>query len=67
MAVQMKKARNAMRQKKLVSQMQMLARLTNELKADVEKTDTLSVDDIHKSEQIAKLARSIRELMIGPL
>lgn len=64
---QMKKARNAMRQKKLVSQMQLLARLTNELKADVDKTDTLSADDIHKSEQIEKLARNIRELMIGPL
>ncbi len=63
----MKKARNAMRQKKLVSQMQLLARLTNELKADVDKTDILSADDIHRSEQIEKLARSIRELMIGPL
>jgi hypothetical protein len=69
MAVQMREARNAMRQKKMVSQMQLLQKLTEELRADVDKTgpDVLPADVVHKSEQIEKLARSIRELMIGPL
>jgi len=58
-----------MRQKKMVSQMQLLQKLTEELRADVDKTgpDVLPADVVHKSEQIEKLARSIRELMIGPL
>jgi hypothetical protein len=69
MAVQMREARNAMRQKKMVSQMQLLQKLTAELRADVDKTDSgvPSADVVHKSEQIEKLARSIRDLMIGPL
>jgi len=69
MAVQMREARNAMRQKKMVSQMQLLQKLTAELRADVDKTDSgvPPADVVHKSEQIEKLARSIRELMVGPL
>jgi hypothetical protein len=69
MGAQMRQARNAMRQKKMVSQMQLLQKLTEELRADVDKTgpDGLPPDVVHKSEQIEKLARSIRELMIGPL
>ena len=69
MAVQMREARNAMRQKKMVSQMQHLQKLTEELRADVDKTGpgVPSADVVHKSEQIEKLARSIRDLMIGPL
>jgi hypothetical protein len=69
MAVQMREARNAMRQKKMVSQMHLLQKLTEELKADVDKTDSgvPPADVVHKSEQIEKLARSIRDLMIGPL
>ncbi|HWZ13509.1 MAG TPA: hypothetical protein VNX22_10255 [Acidobacteriaceae bacterium] len=69
MAVQMREARNAMRQKKMVSQMHLLQKLTEELKADVDKTDSgvPPAAVVHKSEQIEKLARSIRDLMIGPL
>ena len=69
MAVQMREARNAMRQKKMVSQMHLLQKLTEELKADVDKPDSgvPPANVVHKSEQIEKLARSIRDLMIGPL
>ena len=61
----MRLARNVMRQKKLVEEVDKLQALTNELRADVAKTDkdTLSMDVIRKSEQVEKLAKSIHGLM----
>ncbi len=69
MAEQMRQARNVMRQKKLVSQTALLQKLSIELNADMARTDAaVSPADIaRKSAQIEKLAKSIRELMIGPL
>jgi hypothetical protein len=69
MAEQMRQARNAMRQKKLVAQTALLQKLAVELNADMGRTDgsVLPADISRKSEQIEKLAKSIRELMIGPL
>ena len=63
---QMRQARNVMRQKKLVEQVEKLQELTNELHADVAKTDkdVLSLDVIRKSEQVEKLAKSIHGLMV---
>lgn len=62
---QMRQARNVMRQKKLVEEVEKLQQLTNELHADVAKTDkdTLSMDVVRKSEQVEKLAKSIHGLM----
>ena len=62
----MRQARNVMRQKKLVEQVEKLQELTNELHADVAKTDkdVLSLDVIRKSEQVEKLAKSIHGLMV---
>jgi len=64
---QMRQARNVMRQKKLVEEVEKLQQLTNELHADVAKTDkdTLSLDVVRKSEQVEKLAKSIHGLMVS--
>jgi hypothetical protein len=69
MAEQMRQARNVMRQKKLVAQTALLQKLSIELNADMARTDNppLPADVARRSEQIEKLAKSIRELMIGPL
>jgi hypothetical protein len=66
---QMKQQRNALRQRKLLEKTQQLQQLSDELRAEVAKTDkdTLSVDVIRKSEQIEKLAKSIHELIVTPL
>lgn len=63
----MRQARNVMRQKKLVEEVEKLQQLTNELHADVAKTDkdTLSLDVVRKSEQVEKLAKSIHGLMVS--
>jgi len=67
MAQQMRKERNIMRQKKLESQMRLLDQLTSQLSAEVNAATISDGDVAKKTEQIGKLAKSIRELMIGPL
>jgi hypothetical protein len=59
------KAFNEQRQKQLVTDTDKLLELATELKAEVDKTDkeTLSVTVIRKTEQIEKLAKSVREKM----
>ena len=61
----MEKARNDERQKRLQSDTEKLLALATSLKIDVDKTDkyTLSLDVIRRTEEIEKLARSIRERM----
>ena len=61
--------RNVARQKKLESQMRRLQQLTTELHAEVNASDKEAdpVDVAKKSEQIEKLAKSVHDLMIGPL
>jgi hypothetical protein len=68
-AEQMKQQRNALRQKQLVEKTQELQKLTDELRAEIDKTDkdTLSLDVVKKSEQIEKLAKSIHQLMVTPI
>ena len=60
-------ARNAERQKKLTEDTAKLLALATELKEQVDKTDKdiLSVDVIKKTDEIEKLAKSIRERMKG--
>jgi ribosomal protein S7 len=62
-------ARNAMRQRQLVEKTQQLQKLTDELRTEIDaaEKDTLSADAIKKSEQIEKLAKSIRSLVVTPL
>jgi hypothetical protein len=59
------KALNEQRQKQLVTDTDKLLELATELKTEVGKTDkdTLSVTVIRKTEQIEKLAKSVREKM----
>ncbi len=66
---EMKQQRNALRQRELLEKTQQLQQLSDELRAEVAKTDkdTLSIDVIRKSEQIEKLAKSIHELIVTPL
>ncbi len=67
MQEQAAKTRNSDRQKRLVADTDRLLTLATELKQDVAKTDknTLSVDVIKKTEEIEKLAHSVRERMKG--
>lgn len=53
------------RHKRLLSDTAKLVELSNELKADVEKTpkDTLSVDVVKKAAEIEKLAHDVKERM----
>ena len=57
--------RNAERQKQLVADADKLLLLAQQLKAEVDKSDknTLSVMVIKKSDEIEKLARSVRQKM----
>jgi cell division protein FtsN len=66
---QMRQQRNALRQRQLVEKTQQLQKLTDELRAEINKTDkdTLSLDVVKKSEQIEKLAKSIHQLMVTPI
>lgn len=59
------KALNDQRQKQLVTDADKLLQLATELKTEVDKTDkdTLSVAVIRKSDEIEKLAKSVREKM----
>jgi hypothetical protein len=59
--------RNIERQKQLVLDTQKLVALTNQLKADVDKSnkDTLSLDVIRKADEIEKLAHAIKDKMKG--
>ncbi len=61
----LEQARNDDRQKRLLADTNKLLALATSLKDDVDKTDKhiLSVDVIRRSEEIEKLARSIRERM----
>ena len=61
------KARNLERQKQLKSDTEKLLELATELKQYVDKTNAsvLSVDVIHKAEEIEKLAKKVREKMKG--
>ncbi|ADW68730.1 hypothetical protein [Granulicella tundricola] len=56
-------ARNDDRQKRLVADTDKLVALVTQLKTDVDKTDKymLSLDVVRRSEEIEKLARSIKE------
>jgi hypothetical protein len=56
-------ARNDERQKRLVSDTDKLVALVTQLKTDVDKTDKymLSLEVVRRSEEIEKLARSIKE------
>ena len=65
MRERMEKARNDERQKRLIADTEKLYALATLLKEDVAKTDkyTLSLDVIHRTEEIEKLSRSIRERM----
>ncbi len=58
-------ARNDDRQKELVKDTNKLLALATELKGAVDKTnkDTLSIDVIKKADEIAKLAKSVRDKM----
>jgi hypothetical protein len=62
---QQARARNKERQQKLKDDTDKLLQLATELKAYVDKTNEniLSVDVIKKTEQIEKLAKSVREKM----
>lgn len=59
------RARNNERQKRLVSDTDKLLALVTQLHADVAKTDRniLSLDVVRRSEEIEKLAHSIKERM----
>lgn len=59
------KAVNDDRQKRLAADVDRLVELTNELKADVNKTtkDELSVDVIKKAQEIEKLAHDVQSRM----
>ena len=56
-------ARNDERQKRLVADTEKLLALATSLKTDVDKTDKniLSLDVIRRTEEIEKLAKTIRE------
>ncbi len=58
-----RRARDEERQKRLVSDTDKLLALATQLKQDVEKTDRhmLSLDLIRRSEEIEKLAKSIKD------
>ena len=58
-----RKARDIERQKRLVGDTDRLLALATQLKADVDKTDRhmLSIDVIRRSEEIEKLAKSIKD------
>jgi hypothetical protein len=60
-------ARNDERQKRLVSDSDKLLQLATQLHEDVSKTNPhiLSVDVVHRAEEIEKLARSVKERMKG--
>ena len=57
--------RNEDRQKRLVQDTDKLLALATELKSAVDKTnkETLSIDVIKKADEIAKLAKSVRDKM----
>lgn len=61
------KARNEERQKELKADTEKLLELATELKQFVDKTNSsvLSVDVIHKAEEIEKLAKKVKEKMKG--
>lgn len=61
------KARNEERQKELKADTEKLLELATELKQYVDKTNSsvLSVDVIHKAEEIEKLAKKVKEKMKG--
>jgi hypothetical protein len=64
---ELEKMRNNERQKKLIADTDKLLVLANELKVDMDKTskDQLSLDVIHKADEIEKLAHSVKEKMKG--
>ena len=64
----MEKARNESRQKDLKRDTVRLLELATELKQYVDRTNdsVLSLDVIHKTEEIEKLAKSIKNKMKGP-
>jgi hypothetical protein len=64
---QLEKGRQTERQKKLIADTDRLLALANELKTDMDKTtkDEMSIQVIHKAEEIEKLARSVKERMKG--
>jgi hypothetical protein len=59
------RARNAERQKRLVADTQRLLELASELQTDAGKSekDMLSLEMIRKTEEIQKLAKSVRDKM----
>jgi hypothetical protein len=65
---QMEKARNESRQKDLKRDTVKLLELATELKQYVDRTNEsmLSLEVIHKTEEIEKLAKSIKNKMKGP-
>ena len=64
---QIEKGRQSERQKKLIADTNRLLALANELKVDMDKTtkDQMSIQVIHKAEEIEKLARSVKDRMKG--
>ncbi len=64
---QQTKIRNDDRQKRLVADSNKLLELATQLHNDVAKTDKniLSVDVVHRAEEIERLARSVKERMKG--
>ncbi len=65
MAEQMAIARNAQRQKQIVSESARLLVLAQNLNADVNKSnkDELSISVVKEAEEIEKLAKSIKDKM----
>jgi type VI protein secretion system component VasF len=61
--------RHAARQQELVADAEKLLKLATELKIEVDKSnkDTLSVTVIKKSEEIEKLAKSVKDKMKNPI
>jgi hypothetical protein len=64
---QQTKVRNDDRQKRLVADSNKLLELATQLHNDVAKTDKniLSIDVVHRAEEIERLARSVKERMKG--
>lgn len=65
MAEQMAIARNAQRQKQIISESNRLLVLAQNLNADVNKSnkDELSISVVKEAEEIEKLAKSIKDKM----
>jgi hypothetical protein len=68
MEMRMREQRSVLRQRHLLEKTEQLQKLTDELRAEIDKTDkdTLPVDAVRKSEQIAKLAKNIRQMAVSP-